>query len=142
MTDAETIKQKIDIVDFISNYVTLKKAGRNFKALCPFHSEKTPSFIVSPERQTWHCFGSCSTGGDVITFYEKWENIDFLEALKSLAEKTGVKLEKFTPTRDTQIKEKIYAVNSVTSDFYNYLLTDHKIGRRALDYLNKRSIKK
>ena len=76
MTDVELIKSKIDIVDFISSYITLKKAGRNFKALCPFHTEKTSSFIVSPERESWHCFGACATGGDVISFYQKWEGID------------------------------------------------------------------
>ena len=68
MTDTELIKSKIDIVDFLSDYITLKKAGRHFKALCPFHGEKTPSFIVSPERQSWHCFGACGMGGDIITF--------------------------------------------------------------------------
>lgn len=142
MNDAEIVKSKIDIVDFISSYVTLKKAGRNFKALCPFHSEKTPSFTVSPERQSWHCFGACATGGDAITFYEKWEGIDFLEALKSLAEKTGVTLQNYAPAKDIVIKEKIYAINNFASDFYHYLLTSHPIGRRARDYLKSRNIKK
>jgi len=142
MTDVELIKSKLDIVDFISSFITLKKAGRNFKALCPFHSEKTSSFIVSPERQSWHCFGACATGGDAISFYERWEGIDFLEALKSLAEKTGVKLQKFTPTDESLIKEKLYAINNYSSDFFHYLLTSHNIGGRALDYLKKRKIKK
>lgn len=141
MTDAELIKSKIDIVEFIGNYVTLKKAGRNFKALCPFHSEKTPSFIVSPERQTWHCFGSCAQGGDVIKFYEKWENIDFLEALKDLASKSGVVLQQFTPTIESALKEKLYEVNHLAGEFYHYLLTKHKLGQRVLNYLKDRKIK-
>ncbi|OGG00571.1 DNA primase [Candidatus Gottesmanbacteria bacterium RIFCSPHIGHO2_02_FULL_39_14] len=142
MTDVELIKSKIDIVDFISAYLTLKKAGRSFKALCPFHPEKTPSFIVSPERESWHCFGACATGGDVITFYQKWEGIDFLEALKSLAERAHVTLQKYTPAKDQLIKEKIYAINNLATDFFHYLLTGHTIGQRALDYLKSRNIKK
>lgn len=142
MTDIELIKSKLDIVDFLSSYISLKKAGRNFKALCPFHSEKTPSFVVSPDRQTWHCFGSCATGGDVITFYEKWENVDFLEALKVLAEKTGVRLQKFTADKASELKETLYAINNLSSDFFHFLLSKHKIGTRARDYLEQRKIKK
>jgi len=140
LTDVELIKSKIDIVDFISSYANLKKAGRNFKGLCPFHSEKTPSFVVSPERQTWHCFGACNMGGDVISFYEKWEGVDFLEALKTLAEKAGVILQKFTPTQDSALKEKLYAVNNFAAEFYHYLLVSHKIGERARKYLDERKI--
>lgn len=141
MTDAELVKSKIDIVDFIGNYITLKKTGRNFKALCPFHSEKTPSFIVSAERQTWHCFGSCAEGGDVIKFYEKWENIDFLEALKTLAEKTGITLQQFTPTKDAALKEKLYGAHHLAGEFYHFILTKHRLGQRALEYLKGRKIK-
>ena len=142
MTDVELIKSKIDIVDFLSEYIHLTKAGRNFKALCPFHSERSPSFIVSPERQSWHCFGACSMGGDIVTFLEKWENIDFLEALKILAKRAGVPLSQFTPTESSKLKEKLFEINHLASEFYHYLLTSHKLGERAQKYLSERHIKK
>jgi len=141
MTDVELIKSKIDIVAFISDYIPVKKAGRNFKALCPFHSEKTPSFIISPERGTWHCFGACAEGGDVIKFLQKWENIDFLEALKILAKKTGVTLSHFTTTDESKKKETYYEINHLASEFYHYLLTSHRLGKKALGYLKTRGIR-
>src|SRR3990167_10419073 len=87
----EEIKSKIDLVEFINKYVPLKKSGINFSGLCPFHQEKTPSFMVSSERQTYKCFG-CDEGGDVIDFFMKIEGLEFLEALKMLADQVGVKL--------------------------------------------------
>ena len=142
MTDAELIKSKIDIVNFISDYITLKKAGRNYKSVCPFHSEKTPSFVVSPERGSWHCFGACGEGGDAISFLQKWENIEFLEALKILAKKVGVKLTGFTPTDNIRQKEKLYEINHLACEFFHYLLTKHALGMRAREYLDTRRIKK
>ncbi len=142
MTDVELIKSKIDIIDFISEYIQLKKTGRNFKALCPFHSEKTPSFIVSPERQSWYCFGACATGGDVISFLQKWENIEFLEALKILANKAGVTLSGYAPTDSLKQKEKLYEINHLAAEFYHFLLTSHKLGLLAKKYLEQRGIKK
>lgn len=141
MSDAELIKSKIDIVDFISEFIQLKKAGRHFKALCPFHSEKTPSFIVSPERQSWHCFGACAMGGDIITFLEKWEGIEFIEALQLLAKRTGVALSKYTPSQETAIKDKLYEINHLASEFYHYILISHRLGKRAAEYLKLRGIK-
>ena len=91
MSDADEIKSHINIVDFIGKRVTLKKTGRNYKGLCPFHNEKTPSFIVSPERQTFHCFG-CGKGGDILAFVMEYDHVDFVEALAEMAEETGVKL--------------------------------------------------
>ncbi len=141
MTDVELVKSKIDIVSFLSDYITLKKAGRNFKALCPFHSEKTPSFVVSPERQSWHCFGGCGEGGDAISFLEKWENLEFLEALRILAKKVGVTLSNYIPSSQTQLKDRLIEANHLASEFYHYLLVNHKVGKRAREYLESRHIK-
>jgi len=141
MDQLEQIKSKIDIVSFISEYLPLKKAGRNYKALCPFHKEKTPSFVISPERQIWHCFGACDEGGDIFKFLTKIENIEFTEALQILAKRAGVKLKRFKPDKVTQQKEKLYEINHLASEFYHYLLTSHKIGKCALDYLtNQRKV--
>jgi DNA primase len=113
MNEIEQIKQKIDIVELINDYIPLKKSGRNFKSPCPFHSEKTPSFTVSAERQIWHCFG-CGKGGDIFTFLTEYEHADFPEALKILAARAGVKLTT-TPFRTEQEKKKdtIYTLNSL-----------------------------
>ncbi len=140
MTDLELIKQKIDIVSYISESVVLKKTGANFKGLCPFHAEKTPSFIVSPERQIWHCFGACQEGGDIFKFLMKMENLEFPEALKILADRAGVKLTSYTPSKTTELREKIFAVNHLASEFYNYILTSHVLGQKARDYLETRRI--
>ena len=140
MDPRDEIKQKIDLVQFISEYVSLKKAGRNYKACCPFHTEKTPSFVVSPERQTWHCFGSCQIGGDVFSFLMKIENMDFPEALKTLAKKTGVELKSSFSSKDSDLKEKIYQINSLASEFYHYILTKHEVGEVARKYFAQRKI--
>src|SRR3990172_3281766 len=97
MDQVDEVKSKVDLVEVISAYLPLKRAGRNLSGLCPFHSEKTPSFMVSPERQAFKCFG-CGEGGDVFTFLEKIEGWDFREALEELAKRTGVKLKSFAPT--------------------------------------------
>lgn len=138
----EQVRQKIDIVQLISEYLPLKKAGRNFKANCPFHSEKTSSFIVSPERQIWHCFGACQDGGDIFKFLMRWENIEFFEAAKILAKRAGVTLESYAPTEASKLRERIYQVNHLASEFYHYLLLNHPSGKRALDYILDRGIKK
>lgn len=137
----DEIKKRIDIVDFLGNFITLKKAGRNFKALCPFHQEKTPSFVVSPERQIWHCFGSCGEGGDIIKFLMKWENITFVEALRELAEKAGVKLQRLDfEDRIWKKKERLIAANNLAAEYFHYLLFKTKLGKRGLDYLKNREI--
>lgn len=137
MDEVARIREKIDIASLISEYIPLKKAGRNFKAVCPFHNEKTPSFVVSPERQIWHCFG-CGKGGDCYTFLMDYENLEFLEALRILAKKTGIELlETDFVKQDTSKKEKIYSINKIASDFYHYILTKHNAGKKALEYLTK-----
>ncbi|MBI4064915.1 DNA primase [Candidatus Gottesmanbacteria bacterium] len=140
MSDIDEVKSRLNIVDIIGSRVALKKAGRHFKALCPFHNEKTPSFIVSPERQSWHCFG-CAKGGSVIDFVMEYEHVDFLEALETLAEKAGVKLERrSSDTPEAKLKTRLYEVNHLTSEFYHYLLTKHALGAKARDYLKDRGV--
>ncbi|MEX2012831.1 MAG: DNA primase, partial [Candidatus Levyibacteriota bacterium] len=137
MDDVSRVREKIDIVSFISEYIPLKKAGRNFKAPCPFHNEKSPSFVVSPERQIWHCFG-CGKGGDVFTFLMEYDNMEFVEALRTLAKKAGIPLaEGGFDSGVSSKKEKIYQINKLTLDFYQYLLTKHNVGKIALEYLLK-----
>jgi len=138
----EEIKRRIDIVQFINQYVPLRKAGRNFKALCPFHSEKTPSFIVSPERQIWHCFGACNEGGDIFKFLMKIENIDFGEALRELAKKAGVKLTSYQPSDAERNRQLLYEINHLAAEFYHFLLLNHRVGKIALNYILGRGINK
>ncbi len=140
MDDVDKIKQKIDIVELISEYVPLKKTGRNYKACCPFHNEKTPSFIVSPERQIWHCFG-CQKGGDVFRFLMERENMEFVEALRFLAQKAGVTLTQRADTGLGKTKERIYQINHLASEYYHYLLLHHKVGKKALSYILGRGLK-
>jgi DNA primase len=138
MDDVERIKQKLDIVDIIAEYVPIKRAGRNFKAVCPFHNEKSPSFVISPERQIWHCFG-CNKGGDVFTFVEEYERVDFSEALKLLAEKANITLTKTVfHTKQDEKKTRIYEINHLASQFYHYLLTEHPSGKAALLYVTEK----
>src|SRR3989344_1434131 len=114
---AQDIKEKLDIVEFIRSYITLLPAGKNFKAICPFHKERTPSFIVSPDRQTWHCFGSCAEGGDIFKFLMKHDNLEFYEALKVLAERAGVELKRASPAEYKQFGI-LFDINSVAKDFF------------------------
>src|SRR5487761_2400530 len=120
MTDTVAqIKERLNIQDIITPYVKLTRAGKSLVGLCPFHKEKTPSFHVSPERGTWHCFG-CSLGGDGFSFIEKVEGVDFKGALKILAEKAGVVIEysRGESREDTSKKEKLRALMSRASEWY------------------------
>lgn len=136
----DEVKSKVDIVEVISSYVPLKKSGRNFSGLCPFHSEKTPSFMVSAERQVFKCFG-CGEGGDVFTFLEKVEGWEFREVLEELAKRVGIKLTTFAPSAQSKEKDKILAVNSLTAKFYSHILNKHPLGEKARRYLTGRGIK-
>ncbi|MBX4206148.1 DNA primase, partial [Candidatus Microgenomates bacterium] len=136
MDQVEEIKAKVDIVSVVGEHVQLSKAGRNYKGLCPFHGEKTPSFVVSPELQIYKCFG-CGESGDAISFLEKTEGLEFYDALKILANKVGVKLaapkgEKFSE------KERLYEANELAAKFYHYILLNHPSGKEALDYITKK----
>lgn len=137
----EEIKKKIDIVSFIGSFVALKRAGRNFKGLCPFHQEKTASFVVSPDRQIWHCFGACQEGGDIIKFMMKWENITFIEALRDLAEKAGVKLKRIDlEDKIWEKKERLMNINILAAEYFDYILHKTKFGEKALSYLKNRGL--
>ncbi len=140
MSVVDDVKSKIDIVDVIGSYVTLKKAGRNFKALCPFHNEKTPSFIVFPDQGTWHCFGACGTGGDVFTFLMKRENIDFGEALRRLAQRAGVALIREGPGEDVE-RKRLRELLATAAAHYHYLLKNHPAAQAAREYVAQRHLK-
>lgn len=136
MDQASIVREKIDIVPLISEYLPLKKMGRNFTTICPFHSENSPSFVVSPERQIWHCFG-CQKGGDCFTFLMEYENLEFIEALRILAKKAGIILRTTGSSFSSSKKEGIYSLNKVASEYYNFVLSKHPVGEKALDYLIK-----
>lgn len=141
MNEVEEIKSRLDIVDVIGQYVTLQKAGRTFKAPCPFHGERTPSFIVSPDRQSWHCFGACGTGGDIFSFVMKREGIEFPEALRILAERAGVRLQerRVSEEQDRQ-RARLYAANETAAHFYRDLLLKSDAAANARDYLDRRGL--
>ena len=133
MTDLEEIKGKIDLVDFIGRYLPLKKAGTNYKGLCPFHMEKTPSFMVSPDKQIWHCFG-CGRGGDVFKFVMEKEGIGFAEALQMLAEQAGIQLSK-VPQSGIDTRKTLMNINETAARFYEKVLQDTDEGRVAKEYM-------
>jgi len=134
------ILERCDIVEIIGSYIPLKKAGRNFKANCPFHNEKTPSFVVSPDKQIYHCFG-CNKGGSALNFLMEYERMDFKEALEVLAKKSGVEL-KFSESRDNKedtFVSELFRVNEIAADFYhNYLLKNSD--QKLQDYFKLRDI--
>ena len=137
--DVEQVKSKVDIVSLVSEYVQLKKSGRNYKANCPFHNEKTPSFMVSPDRQIFKCFG-CGEGGDVFAFLKKMEGLEFGEALRLLASKVGVQLKEYKPSLAEKRKETLLEISGLASNLFHYLLTKHSLGKNALDYLKARGV--
>ena len=135
----DEVKSRVDIVGLISEYIPLKKAGRNYKALCPFHGEKTPSFMVSSDRQIFKCFG-CGEGGDAFAFLKRMEGMEFGEALRFLASRVGVQLKQHQPSPVEQKKETLLKISEVVTEVYHYLLTKHPSGERARTYLSKRGI--
>ena len=138
MTVVDDIRARLDIVDVVSAYVALQKSGRSFKAPCPFHTERTPSFIVNPERQSWHCFGACSTGGDAFSFVMRHQNIEFGEALRILAQKAGVELSQ-SSKQDSDKRSKLHAANRIATSWYQERLKSSE-GAAAMDYLKRRGV--
>ena len=138
MSSIDDVKSRLDIVDIVGGYVGLQKSGRNFKAACPFHNEKTPSFIVNPQRQSWRCFGACATGGDAISFVMRIDNLDFGSALRRLADKVGVTLTQ-SGRADSDRNEGLYLINSTAARFYQDALKSPE-GQNARAYLESRGV--
>ncbi len=140
MDVTDEIKARIDIVDFISRYVPLKRAGRSYKANCPFHQEKTPSFVVFPDSGTWRCFGACGTGGDVFSFLMKRENMDFREAVQELAREAGVELIEQREDQESETRERLHTINAQAAQFFRNQLHRHPSAEDARRYLQQRGI--
>ena len=140
MSVTDEIKARVDAVDFISRYVPLQRAGRSFKACCPFHQERTPSFVVFPETGTWRCFGACGIGGDIFSFLMQKENMDFREALQTLAQETGVQLPEETDDRNAQERDLLYELNDKAALFFSSQLHRSQEAQPARDYLQRRGI--
>ncbi len=137
----QEIKDRLNIAEVIGGYIPIKKAGGNYKAVCPFHSEKTPSLMISPSKQIWHCFG-CGEGGDVFGFVMRYENLQFREVLKILADKAGVKLPAYSQQSKISEDQKapLLRINDFASRFYHQILTSEKQGVKALEYLKQRGL--
>ncbi len=143
MTAIDDIKQRIDLVDTVSQTVKLKRTGKNYIGFCPFHSNtRTPSFVVFPETQTWRCFGQCNEGGDLFGYVMKRDNLDFQETLKQLAEKAGVVLKPQTPAdiKQDQVRQTLTEVMESALEFFRKQMLDTEPGRKALEYLHNRKL--
>ena len=142
MAAVDEIKQRLDIIELIGSYLPLQKAGHNYKGLCPFHSEKTPSFVVFPDTQSWHCFGACGTGGDMFSFVMRRENMDFIEAMRFLAEKAGVQLT--APSQEQIVlqdeSDQLRQVNAAATQFFHRYLMERPEGAFAKSYLERRGL--
>ncbi len=147
-SDIDEVRARTDIVSVVERYVTLKRSAGKLKGLCPFHQEKTPSFVVSPEIGRWHCFGSCSEGGDVFKFVQKIENLSFPEALERLALQANVTLTNRqprsegasagqTPVSNAGERERLYAINALALRFYREVLGRSPVAR---DYMQERGL--
>lgn len=140
MTPVEEIKERLNIIDVIQEYVPLKNMGANFKACCPFHNEKTPSFTASESKQFFHCFG-CGKGGDVFTFVQDIEGVEFPEALRMLAAKAGVELRQVNPQEQNE-KTRLLDCLQLAADFFHLALKKSEEGKVAREYVEKRGLSK
>ena len=139
MSVIDEVKQRTDIIEVVGEYVSLTKAGRTFRALCPFHSEKHPSFFVYPDQQTWHCFGACNTGGDVFSFVMKKQGIGFGDALRLLAQRAGVTIPSKFEAEGGK-KERLYQINQAAAQYFHDLLLSSTAGKKARDYIASRGL--
>ena len=139
MSDTEKIKENIDIIDFIGEYVRLKPSGSNHKGLCPFHNEKSPSFMVNRERQSFKCFG-CNKGGDIFTFFQEIEGVEFVDALKTLADKAGVTLTRQANDVNKNQKNRIKDINAAAALFFHNVLMQMDVAKEARAYVKERGV--
>lgn len=140
--EVEQIKERLGVAEIVGEYVKLEKSGINYKACCPFHNEKTPSFTVNTERNFWYCFG-CQEGGDIFTFIQKMEGLEFREVLERLAERANVELPKFNNQKyeeERSQKQKVLDILNLTSNIYQQLLIKGKKSKELLEYLKERGL--
>jgi len=137
MSQIREIKDANNIVEIIAERIKLEPSGINFKACCPFHNEKTPSFFVHPGMQRYRCFG-CGASGDVLDFLQNYEGVTFYEALKILADRAGIEVKEFQKSQEDEERDKLLEILNLAKEYYHYLLTDHKAGQAGRDYLKDR----
>ncbi|MDD3648335.1 MAG: CHC2 zinc finger domain-containing protein, partial [Candidatus Dojkabacteria bacterium] len=142
-SQVEEIKERLNILEVAQGYLSnFKRSGANYFTLCPFHNEKTSSFAVNPDLGIYKCFG-CGESGDVISFIEKMEGVDFPRALEIAAKKAGVELKRTFSKEDERLyqeKKKILSLNNLAAQYYHFILTKHKTGKKGRDYAKSRKV--